>query len=102
MFSALGTLDTYMDFTTYWSFAESYINKTLLYGFLSGKLGPAHMIYGADLMHLCMTLAAAAYVVVKSVDAGVSFTRGFYHTYAGGSANGNLLYLWEVFVILAW
>tara|TARA_B110000305_G_C18901196_1_gene386462 strand:- start:264 stop:473 length:210 start_codon:yes stop_codon:yes gene_type:complete len=69
---------------------------------MMGKLGAPHLIYGVDMMSLTMILAAAAYVVVKSVDTGVSFTRGFYHTYAGGSALGNLIYALEVIVILAW
>ena len=53
-------------------------------------------------MTLIMCLAAAAYVVVKSVDAGVSFTRGLYSTYAGGSSFSDMLYLYEVLAILSW
>lgn len=102
MWSAFGTLDSYMDFTQLFSLGDSYIHSTVIYNFLTGKLGPAEVIYGADLMSLIMSLAAAAMVVCKSVDTGVSFTRGLYYNYAGGSSLGNLIYLLEAIVIIAW
>jgi len=69
---------------------------------MNGKLGATHVIYGVDLLSLCMTLAAAAYVIVMSVDTGVSFTRGFYSKYSRGSSFSDLIYLLELIVILAW
>lgn len=103
MFVSLGTLSDYMDFSTFWSFAESYINQKVMYGFFTGKLGPAHVIYGADLISLCMSLAAAAYVIVVAVDAGVSTALGLYHNYGGGySTWTDLLYVWELIVIILW
>jgi len=102
LWTSLGTLDSYMDFTSLFSLGHNYISSTVISGFLYGKLGAPHLIYGVDMMSLTMILAAAGYVVVKSVDTGVSFTRGLYHTYAGGSSLGNLIYLLEVIVILAW
>ena len=102
MWSAFGTLDSYMDFSQMFSLGHTFIQGTVIKGFLYGKLGPAQIIYGADLITLVMSLAAAALVVCKSVDTGVSFGRGLYATYAGGSQLGNLIYLLEAIVIIAW
>ena len=78
LWSSMGSLDSYMDLTSLFSLGHNYISSTVISGFLVGKLGAPHLIYGVDMMSLTMILAAAAYVVVKSVDTGVSFTRGFY------------------------
>lgn len=102
LWTSLGTLETYMDFTSLFSVGHNYISSTVISGFISGKLGASEAIYGADLMYLVMSLAAAAFVVVKSIDTGVSFSRGLYATYAGGSAFSNLLYLLEALLILSW
>merc|ERR1711998_810970 len=48
---------------------------------------------------------AAAYTGVKAIEAAVSFTNGFYYTYAGYSTTGNLLGLRElsaVVLFLTW
>lgn len=74
-----------MDFTQLINFGHSYIGAKMAYGFISGSFGPEQIIYGADLMGLVTCLAAAAYVVVKTVDAAVSFLIGYYAVYSGHS-----------------
>lgn len=49
---------------------------------------------------LIMCFAGAAYVVVNTVDAGVSAVNAFYATYGGQSTFGNRLYLYEVIFII--
>lgn len=51
---------------------------------------------------LVMAYVAAAYVIVCTVEAGVDMSIGFYYNYAGASSVGDLLYLFEVILILAW
>ena len=46
-----------------------------------------------------MMLATAAYVVIKTVEAGISFTKGFYAEYAQASAFSNFMYLYELAII---
>lgn len=55
-----------------------------------------------DLMALVAAFVASAYIIIKTVNAGVSFTRGFYFIFAGGSTLGNSLLAFEVSVILLW
>lgn len=51
---------------------------------------------------LVMAYVAAAYVIVCTVEAGVSMSIGFYYNYAGASSIGDLLYVFEVILIIAW
>jgi hypothetical protein len=50
-------------------------------------------------MMLIMGFVSAAYVILCSINAGVSVSKAFYATYAGWSDIGNLLYLFEVLMI---
>lgn len=102
MWASLGTLDSYMDFTTITSFGHTFITGKVISNFLSGEFGGEHVIYTVTLMSLTMCLATAAYVVVSTVQAGVNFMKGFYYNYAVSSQYGNLLYAFEVAVIIAW
>lgn len=86
--------------------------------FLSYKLGAAHVIYGADLMFLCAALAAAAYLVVITVDRANYYifgstyddstgtwsgnTWGWYHLTGDYSSLGDLRGLLELIVLLTW
>lgn len=66
---------------------------------------PQFLAYAGDLIALVASQLAAAYAGVKSIEAAVSFTNGFYYTYAGYSTTGNLLGLWEllsVILFLTW
>lgn len=102
IWSSLPTLTEKFDWTGHFGLMESFINAQVFKGFMSGKLGSWSFVQSVDMMMLVMSYVAAAYVICASVSAGVSVSRGFYHTYAGGSALGNLLYLFEVILILAW
>merc|ERR1712178_585813 len=66
---------------------------------------PQFLAYAGDLIALVASQLAAAYAGVKAIEAAVSFTNGFYYTYAGYSNPGNLLGLWErlaVVLFLTW
>jgi len=51
---------------------------------------------------LCMVYISSAYVIVKTVDAGVSVSKGFYFRYADYSSIGNLVGVFELILILGW
>jgi len=109
MFASLGNLSDYMNFDAFTSFGEHWINESVLTAFFTSKLGAAHVIYGADILSLCSSLAVAAFVIYYSVDRSVGFSNslddifgGLYHDYAGWSALGNIKYLLEIIVVLAW
>lgn len=59
------------------------------------------MIYFWDMMVVIAGFTGTGYVVVKTVDAGVSMTRGFYATFANDSAFANNLLAYEVSVIIS-
>merc|ERR1719362_2121137 len=61
---------------------------------------PQFLAYAGDLIALVASQLAAAYAGVKSIEAAVSFTNGFYYTYAGYSTTGNLLGLWELLAVV--
>ena len=109
MFASFGNLADYMNFDAFTSFGESWISGQVINSFFTSKLGAAHVIYGADIMSLCASLAVAAFVIYYSVDRSVGFVDslddffgGLYHDYAGWSDLGNLKYLLEIIVVLAW
>lgn len=57
---------------------------------------------GAIITMLLMTYVTSAYVIVKSVEAGVDFTQGYYFNYADYSTIGSLLYLFEGILVGGW
>merc|ERR1719313_467150 len=61
---------------------------------------PQFLAYAGDLIALVASQLAAAYAGVKSIEAAVSFSKGFYHQYAGASSTGNLLGLWELLAVV--
>merc|ERR1719313_1909795 len=66
---------------------------------------PQFLAYAGDLIALVASQLAAAYAGVKSIEAAVSFTNGFYYTYSGASETGDYLGLWEllsVILFLTW
>jgi hypothetical protein len=50
---------------------------------------------------MIVSFASAAFVVVKTVDAAIHTSIGFYHNYADYSTVGNLMYLYEIILIMA-
>merc|ERR1711998_89628 len=61
---------------------------------------PQFLAYAGDLIALVASQLAAAYAGVKSIEASVHFLTGFYYTYSGYSANGDLLGLWELLAVI--
>merc|ERR1719240_1907210 len=61
---------------------------------------PQFLAYAGDLIALVASQLAAAYAGVKSIEAAVSFTTGFYYQYAGGSLSGDYLGLWELLAVM--
>ena len=101
IWSSLGVLTDYFDITQFFTFGESYIQGTVFTGFFNGKLGTESFLQTSIMMMLIMGYVASAYVITCSISAGVSVTRAFYATYAGFSDISNLLYLFEVVMILS-
>lgn len=58
-----------------------------------------YLVYFTDVLVLAFSYIAGGYVIVKTVDAGVSATRGFYADYAGSSSYANNLAAWELGVL---
>jgi len=102
IWSGLGVLTDYFDISQFFGFGESFINSKVLMGFMSGQLGTESFLQTTIMVMLVMTYVASAYVILCTIESGVSISRGFYHVYAGGSALGNLIYAIEVFLILGW
>jgi len=102
IWSSLPTLVEKFDWSTQFSTMESYINGIVLNGFINGELKQFEVVQTAVLVMLVMAYVASAYVICAAVDAGVSVSRGFYSTYGGQSSIGNLLYLFEAFLIVTW
>ena len=61
---------------------------------------PQFLAYAGDLIALVASQLAAAYAGVKSIEAAVEFSKGFYYNYAGYSSTGNLLGLWELLAVV--
>merc|ERR1712167_492531 len=61
---------------------------------------PQFLAYAGDLIALVASQLAAAYAGVKSIEAAVSFEKGFYYKYRGGSAIGDYLGLWELLAVI--
>ena len=81
---------------------ESYINGIVMNGFIEGSLGSWQFVQAGDLIFLIASFVSAACVILAAVDAGIQLDRAFYSTYANKSSTGNLIYLWEVILIIAW
>ena len=61
---------------------------------------PQFLAYAGDLIALIASQLAAAYAGVKSIEAAVSFEKGFYYEYAGASQLGDYLGLWELLAVI--
>merc|ERR1712167_42201 len=61
---------------------------------------PQFLAYAGDLIALVASQLAAAYAGVKSIEAAVSFEKGFYYKYRGGSDTGDYLGLWELLAVI--
>ena len=101
LWTALGGIDSYIDFTSMINFGHTIISGRVLSAFLTGEFGGEHVIYTVDLIALIMCMATAAYIVVMSVAKSVT-TSKYYFIYANYSAIGNLLYLWDMFLLVMW
>lgn len=95
-------LATLIDFNGFWGLADSFLSSTVLYYWNDSTEGPKYLVYFGDLFSLVMCFVGAAYVVVKSVEAGVSFGEGFYSIYGAKTIFSQLLGLYEVMVIVLW
>ena len=102
IWSSLGVLTDYFDISQFFGIGESYVKGTIFTGFMTGQLGTVSFLQTTIMAMLVMSYVASAYVITCTIEAGVSISRAFYHTYAGGSSLGNLIYALEVFLILAW
>jgi hypothetical protein len=100
--ASLGTLGQYIDFTSILTFGRSYVDYTVITAFLTGQLGAATWVYTADLMALVAAFVGSAYIIIKTVDSGVSMTRGYYAVFAGGSNFANALLTYEIIIIVLW
>ena len=69
--------------------ADSLINYIMMYDFLNGKIGPELVLYLGIAMGFVIELMAAAYIIVKTTQAVVSFVEGYAFQYRGGSIIGN-------------
>ena len=76
--ASLDNIDKMIDFTGLIDLGHNLISGKVLSLFIDGTFGGYQVVVSADLMALVMCLATAAYVIVKSVQAGVSFMQGFY------------------------
>merc|ERR1719313_2050827 len=61
---------------------------------------PQFLAYAGDLIALVASQLAAAYAGVKSIEAAVSFSKGFYYQYSGASMVGDYLGLWELLAVV--
>jgi len=90
-----------MDFSSILNFGTTWVNSKVMMGFFSGMLAQREMLYTSIIWMLLVTYAAAGYVAVHSVDAGVNSAKGFYLVYGDNSSVGNNLMIYElIFVIL--
>jgi len=62
---------------------------------------PIYYTYYGIIFAMITSFASAAFVVIKTVDAAIHTTRGFYFNYAGDSSVSNNMFLYEVIVIMA-
>lgn len=62
--------------------------------------GPLYTVWFADAMGLAMSFVGAAYVIVKTVDSAVTYTRGLYSNYAGVVSLAQNLGVYELLFII--
>ena len=101
LWSQMGTLENYMDFSSILNFGTTWVNSKVMMGFFSGMLTQREMLYTSIIWMLLVTYVAAGYVAVHSVDAGVNSVKGFYSVYGGESSVGNNLMLYELIFVLS-
>ena len=56
---------------------ESLVSFVLGYDYVMGKIDTVHLLYFATVMGLLIELCAAAYIIVKTTDATISFVKGY-------------------------
>jgi hypothetical protein len=64
-------------------------------------LTPVFYAYSGDLIALVLSQLAAAYAAVKTIDASVHTTSGFFYTWRGGSSAGDFMGLYELLATLS-
>jgi len=84
------------------SFGENVIFSTAISYWDDATHSPIYTVYFSILAAMVMCFASAAYVVVKTVFAGVATDHGFYHTYAAWSTFGSRMFLYEVIILGLW
>lgn len=99
LWSSMGTLDQYMDMSGVMTMAHSYIAGIVFTYWDDATYGPRYTVWFADLIALCMTFVGAAYVIVKTVDAGVHTANGFYFNYGAWATITDNLGVWELLVL---
>lgn len=105
LFANMGTLDSYMDFTSILTFGHTLIQGKVLSTIFMTPWAPLYVVYFASAMELAMVFTGAAYVVVHAVEAGVDFARGLYYNYAKWSAIADQIAVFELvvcFLFLFW
>jgi len=68
---------------------ESITLSAVLKMFGKGLNPPIYYVYSGVITMLFMSFCSAAYVAYMTVQAGISFTEGFYYIYADYSSFGN-------------
>ena len=63
-------------------------------------LTPVFYAYAGDLIALVLSQLAAAYAAVKTIDASVHTTSGFFYLWRGGSSTGDFMGLYELLATL--
>ena len=78
------------------------VDGIVFMGWFNGAFGNEFPITMGTIMTLIMSLASSAYVAVKTIDASVSMTKGYYNVYGGWSEDGNLIGAWELGFVILW
>lgn len=81
--SILGSLSSYMDFSSILNFGTTWVHSKVIMGFFSGYLAQREMLYTSIIFMLLTTYIASGYVAVHAVDAAVDSTKGYYSNYGG-------------------
>lgn len=56
---------------------ESLVSYVLAYDYVAGRIDTVHLLYFGVVMGLLIELCAAAYIIVKTTDATISFVKGY-------------------------
>ena len=105
LFDTIKSMHTLADFNGGLTIAMSFVHGTVFSLLFSNQLAVTAWVYTGILMSLIMTFISAAYVVTKTVDAGVKYTGAFISAYAatylnGVNAWGDNLGLFELIALL--